>query len=106
MCVINTAVNAKDHLTEKLKLRESLTKGIVADVEHEIEDMLEWAADSLPAEERKALREEMIAQARLVTEALTTEELQNEGARRSYTCGAVATARHLINVRMAQSKRG
>jgi hypothetical protein len=40
-----------------------------------------------------------------VTDALSTEELQNEGARRAYTCGAVATARQMINLQMAQTKR-
>lgn len=46
-----------------------------------------------------------MAQTRLVTDALSTEELQNEGARRANICGAVATARHLIDVRVAQTKK-
>jgi hypothetical protein len=100
---INTSVNSNNnHHLEKLKLRESLTAEIVADVEYEINDLLAWAPDSLTAKDRKAIRDEVMAQTRHVTDALTAEELQNEGARRAYTCGAVATARRLINVRMAQ----
>ena len=99
---INTVVNSNHHL-EKLKLRESLTVEIVADVEYEINDLLAWAPEGLTERDRKAIRDEAMAQTRLVTDALSTEELQNEGARRAYTCGAVATARRLINVRMAQA---
>jgi hypothetical protein len=97
-------VNSNHHL-EKLKLRESLTAEIVADVEQEIDDVLAWAPDGLTEKDRKAVRDEVIAQTRLVTDALTTAELQNEGARRAYTCGAVATLRQMINLRMAQTKR-
>src|ERR1019366_1124150 len=45
---INTFVNSNSnyHL-EKLKLRESLTAEIVADVEYEINDLLAWAPESL-----------------------------------------------------------
>ena len=102
---INIPVNTQDRHTEKLKLRESLTAEIVADVEQEIDDVLAWAPDNLTEKERKAIRDEVIAQTRHVTDALITEELQNEGARRAYTCGAVATVRHMINLRMAQTKR-
>ena len=94
-----------NHHTEKLKLRESLTAEIVADVAQEIDDVLAWAPDGLTEKDRKAVRDEVIAQTRHVTDALTTAELQNEGARRAYTCGAVATLRQMINLRMAQTKR-
>jgi hypothetical protein len=103
---INTFVNSnKNHHLEKLKFRESLTAEIVADVEYEINDLLAWAPESLTERDRKAIRDEVMAQTRLVTDALSTEELQNEGARRAYTCGAVATARQMINLQMAQTKR-
>ena len=102
---INTVVNSNHHL-EKLKLRESLTAEIVTDLKQEIDDVLAWAPDSLTAKDRKAIRDEVMAQTRLVTDALSTEELQNEGARRAYTCGAVATARQMINLQMAQTKKG
>ena len=104
---INTFVNINNnrHL-EKLKLRESLTADIVSDVEYEVNDLLAWAPDSLTGKDRKAIRDEVIAQTRHITDALTTEELQNEGARRAYTCGAVATVRQMINLTMAQTKRG
>jgi hypothetical protein len=97
-------VNSNHHL-EKLKLRESLTAEIVADLAQEIDDVLAWAPDGLTEKDRKAVRDEVIAQTRHVTDALTTAELQNEGARRAYTCGAVATVRQMINLRMAQTKR-
>jgi hypothetical protein len=103
---INTAVNSNNnHHLEKLKLRESLTAEIVADVEYEINDLLAWAPEGLTERDRKAIRDEVMAQTRLVTDAWSTEELQNEGARRAYTCGAVATARQMINLQMAQTKR-
>ena len=103
---INTAVNSNNnHHLEKQQLRESLTAEIVTDLEQEIDDVLAWAPDSLTAKDRKAIRDEVIAQTRHVTDALTTEELQNDGARRAYTCGAVATARQMINLQMAQTKR-
>jgi hypothetical protein len=97
-------VNSNHHL-EKLKLRESLTAEIVTDLEQEIDDVLACAPDGLTEKDRKAVRDEVIAQTRHVTDALTTAELQNEGARRAYTCGAVATLRQMINLRMAQTKR-
>jgi hypothetical protein len=105
---INTSMhsNNNDRLNEKLKLRESLTKEILADVEYEIDDVLAWAPESLTEEGRKSIRDQVNAQTRLVTDALTTEELQNEGARRSYTCRAVADARYLVNFQMAQGKKG
>lgn len=78
-----------DHHTEKLRIRETLTNEIVADVDDEVGDLLAWASDSLPAEDHKAIRDEVIAETRQVTDALTTEELQNEGARRSYTRGVL-----------------
>ncbi len=89
-----------------MRLRESLVTEIVAEVEYEIEEVLAWAPDSLTDEDRKAIRDEVIAQTGHVTDALSTEELQNEGARRAYTCGAVATVRQMINLRMAQTNRG
>jgi crotonobetainyl-CoA:carnitine CoA-transferase CaiB-like acyl-CoA transferase len=101
---INTFVNSNHHL-ERLKVRESLTAEIVSDVEQEIDDVLACAPDTLTEKDRKAVRDEVIAQTRHVTDALTTAELQNEGARRAYTCGAVATVRQMINLRMAQTKR-
>ena len=104
--LINISMNTPDHLTSKQQLRESLTAEIVADVEQEIDDVLAWAPDNLTEKERKAIRDEVMAQARRVTDALSTAELQNEGARRAYTCGAVATVRQMINLRMAQTKRG
>ena len=91
-----------NHHLEKRKLRETLTAEIVSDVEYEINDLLAWAPESLTERDLKAIHDEVIAQTRIVTDTLSTEELQNEGARRSYTCGAVATVRRLINVRMAQ----
>jgi hypothetical protein len=97
-------VNSNHHL-EKLKLRESLTAEIVADLEYEIGDLFASAPDGLTNQDRNNIHDELIAQAKLVTNALTTEELQNEGARRAYTCGAVATVRQMINLRMAQVKK-
>ena len=102
---INSIVNADNNRLEKLKLRESLTAEIVSDLEYEIDDALAWAPGSLTEKDRKTIRDEVIAQTRHVTDALTTAELQNEGARRAYTCGAVATTRQLINFRLAQTKR-
>jgi hypothetical protein len=103
---INTFVNSNNnHHLERQQLRESLTAEIVTDLEQEIDDMLAWAPDSLTAKDRKAIRDEVIAQTRHVTDALTTEELQNDGARRAYTCGAVATARYLMNLRVAQAAK-
>jgi hypothetical protein len=68
--------------------------------------LLASAPDSLTSQDRKKIHDELVAQAKLVTNALTTGELQNEGARRSYTCSALATARHMINLRLAHSRRG
>jgi hypothetical protein len=48
-----------------------------------IDDVLAWAPDGLTEKDRKAVRDEVIAQTRHVTDALTTAELQNEGARRA-----------------------
>ena len=91
---INTVVNSNNnHHLETQKLRTALTAEIVADVEYEIGDMLAWAPDNLTENERKAIRDQVIAETRHVTDALTLAELQNEGARRAYTCGAVATVR-------------
>ena len=98
-------MNSKDRNAERIRLRESLTAEIVSDVEQEIDDVLACAPDTLTEKDRKAVRDEVIAQAWHVTDALTTAELQNGGARRAYTCGAVATVRQMINVRMAQTKR-
>jgi hypothetical protein len=97
-------VNSNHH-TETQKLRESLTAEIVADLEYEIGDLFASAPDGLTNQDRNNIHDELIAQAKLVTNALTTEELQNEGARRAYTCGAVATVRQMINLRMAQVKK-
>ena len=94
-----------NHHTEKLKLRESLTAEIVSDLEYEIDDALAWAPGSLTEKDRKAVRDEVMAQTRHVTDALTLAELQNEGARRAYTCGALATVRQMINLRVAQGKK-
>ena len=94
-----------NHHLEKQQLRESLTAEIVTDLEQEIDDVLAWAPDGLTDADRKAIRDEVMAQTRHVTDALTAEELQNEGARRAYTCGAVATARQMINLQMAQTKQ-
>jgi len=69
------------HQTEELKLREALTAEIMADVEREIRDVLTWAPEGVTDEDRKAIRDQVIAQTRLMTDALTTEELQNKGAR-------------------------
>ena len=102
---INTPVNTNDRHLDKQKLRESLTAEIVGDVEYEINDLLAWAPDNLTEKERKAIRDEVMAQTRRVTDALTTPELQNEGARRAYTCGALATVRQMINLRVAQAPR-
>jgi len=101
---INTVMNSNQFETQNL--RKALTAEIVADVVEEIDDVLAWAPDSLTEQDRKAIRDQVIAETRHVTEALSMAELQNEGARRAYTCGAVATARHMINLRMAQTKRG
>jgi hypothetical protein len=98
-------MNTNDRPSSKHQLRESLIAEIVADVEQEIDDVLAWAPDGLTEKDRKAVRDEVIAQTRHVTDALTTAELQSEGARRAYTCGAVATVRQMINLRMAQTKR-
>ena len=102
---INSIVNANNNHLEKLKLRESFTAEIVSDVEQEIDDVLACAPDTLTEKDRKAIRDEVIAQTRHVTDALTLAELQNEGARRAYTCGALATTRQMINFRLAQTKR-
>lgn len=98
-------MNSKERRTERQQLRETLTAELVADVEYEVNDLLASAPDTLTAEGRKAIRDEMIAQTRHITNALSTEELQNEGARRAYTCGALVTLRHMINLRVAQTKR-
>ena len=75
-------MNSQDNrLNERLKFRESLTKEILADIEYEVDDLLASAPDNLTEKDRKAIRNEVIAQTRRVTDALTTEELQNEGAR-------------------------
>ena len=103
---INIPMTTNDRHTARQQLRESLTAEILADVEYEIDDVLAWAPESLTEDDRKAIRDEVNAQTRLVTDALTTEELQNDGARRSYTCGALATVRQMINLRVAQGKRG
>ncbi len=58
----------------------------IGDVEQEIHDELRWVPESLTQEDRKAIRDEVIAQTRLVADVLTVEELQNEGERRSM-CG-------------------
>ena len=102
---INILVNTNDRYAERMKLREFLTKEILADVEYEINDVLAWAPDSMTEEDRKSIRDQVIAETRHVTDALSTEELQNDGARRSYTCGALATVRQMINLRVAQTKR-
>jgi len=72
-------MNSIDRLTEKLKLREALTKEILADVEQEIDDVLAWAPESLSADDRKAIRDEVIAQTPIVTDALTMDETPERG---------------------------
>jgi hypothetical protein len=63
---INTFVNSNNnHHLEKQQLRESLTAEIVADVEYEVNDLLAWAPESLTERDRKAIRDEVMAQARL-----------------------------------------
>ena len=102
---INIPMNSKDRNTERVELRKALTNEIVAGEEYEINDVLAWAPDSLTEKDRKSIRDEVIAQTRHVTDALTLAELQNEGARRAYTCGALATVRQMINLRVAQGKK-
>ena len=63
-------MNAKDRLTEKLKLREALTAELATDVEQAIGDVLTWAPEGVSDEDRKAIWDEVIAQTRLVTDAL------------------------------------
>ncbi len=99
-------MNSKDRNVERKRLRETLINEILADLEYEIGDLFASAPDGLTNQDRNNIHDELIAQAKLVTNALTTEELQNEGARRSYTCSALATARQMVNLRMAQNKRG
>jgi len=101
--LINISMNPTNR-TSKQQLRESLTAEIIADLEQEIHDELLWAPESLTEKDRKAIRDDVIAQTQHVTNALTTEELQNEGARRAYTCGALATVRQMINLRMAENR--
>ena len=98
-------MNSKDRNAERIRLRESLTAEIVSDVEQEIDDVLACAPDGLTEKDRKAVRDEVIAQTRHVTDALTLAELQNDGARRAYTCGALATVRYLMNLRVAQAAK-
>jgi len=92
--------------TSKQQLRESLVAEIISELEQEIHDELRWAPENLTEHDRTEIREDVIAQTRRITDALTTQELQNEGARRAYTCRALATVRQMINLRMAQGKRG
>ena len=75
-------------------------------MDQEIDEVLALAPGSLATEDRKAIRDKVSARTRFVTDATTTEELKNEGARRSFMNGALATARHLVNVRMEQRKNG
>ncbi len=91
--------------TSKPQRRQALTAEIIADMEQEIHDELMWAPESLTEDDRKAIRDEVIAQTRLVTDALTVEELQNEGGRRTCTVGALATVRQMINLRVAQASK-
>jgi hypothetical protein len=78
LCVINASVNAKDRQTERLKLREALTAEIIADEEHEIGDVLTRALDGATDEDSEGIRDQVIAQTRFVTDALTTEKLQKK----------------------------
>ena len=94
-----------DRPTSKQQLRESLSAEILADLEQEINDELASAPASLTDDDRKAIRNEVIAHTRVVTDALTVAELKNEGARRAYVCGALANVRRAINWRMALGKR-
>jgi hypothetical protein len=95
----------KDHFAQLLNLRETLAAEILSDVDYEVNDLLAWAPDSLTEEDRKGIRDEVIAQTRHITDALSMEELQNDGARRAYTCGALATVRQMINLKVAQIRR-
>jgi len=70
-------VNSNHHL-EKLKLRESLTAEIVTDLEQEIDDALAWAPDSLTAKDRKAIRDEVMAQTRTCGDASTSPIVEHQ----------------------------
>lgn len=94
----------KERVLEKLKRREALTAEIVADLDEEIDELLAWAPDSLTPEDRKGIQDEVTAQTRLVTNALSTEELESEGARRSFMNGTLAEVQRLIYVRTEQRK--
>ena len=69
---MSIAGNAKDRFTEKLRLREALTAVVMADVEHEIRDVLTWAPECFTDEDSEGIRDQVIAQTRFVTDALTT----------------------------------
>jgi len=100
---INSIVNSNNnHHLEKLKLRESLTVEIVADVEYEINDLLAWAPEGLT--ERTAKRSETKRWPRPGSSPMREHGRTPErrGTAGVYVC-AVATARRLINVRMAQA---
>ncbi len=92
--------------TDKLKRREALIAEIVEDVQHEIEDVLNSAPDSLTDDDRESIKDEVLQHSRLVTDALSLNELENEGARWSHVRSANTTAEHLVNVRLAGKRTG
>ena len=102
---INIPMTTNDRLTQKLKLRENLINEIVADLEQDVNSALADAPASLTDDDRKAIRDELIAEAKIVLDALETRQLEDEGARQWYACGVPANVRHLVNVRVAQKKR-
>ncbi len=89
----------------KQQIRDSLTAEILADLEQEINDEFAWAPENLTDDDRKAIRDEILAHTRTVIDALTIAELRNDGARRAYTCTALANVQRAINWRLAQRKR-
>jgi hypothetical protein len=98
-------MNLTNRLTSTHTVRQSLTAEILADVEHEIDDVLAWAPDELTEDDQKAIRDQVIAEARVVLDALETRQLEDQGAREWYMCGVAQNVRHLINWRMAQGKK-
>lgn len=72
-------------------------------MEREIHEELLWVPDGLNEDDPKVIREEVLAETRHITNNLTVKELQNEGARRAYTVGALATVRQMVNLKLAQN---
>ena len=88
--------------TDRMKAREANIGDIVAEVADEVDTVLLFAPDCLTDEDREGIRDEVIAYTRFVTEALTAVEIENPGARRAHVLGAIRSAEHLINVRLAR----